>query len=85
MRAVTALVVVLALAGCNGGPDQESVETTTTVATTTHVSTTTTTLQVTTTQVVPTTTGPVKKPENGAESIGVTDKVTIVVTDPEDG
>lgn len=79
MRVVAALAVMLALAGCDDGrTDHQSVETTTSIATTT------TTTPVTTSHAEPSTTEPVEEPEDGSESIGVTDEVTIVITDPDE-
>lgn len=86
MRTMSALVaMVLLLAGCSGD-DTERGSTTTTQS---IVTTTTTSDPVgESTMTAPSTSTSMSTTERddiGAESIGITDRVTIVITDPEGG
>ena len=82
MRRLTTVLSALLLAACTAvDTDRSSTSTTAPEATTTIPRSATSTTQEPTT----TTTEPVDRPDDGSESIGVTDEVTIVITDPEDG
>jgi len=86
MKRVSALTLIVVLVAC--GSDQRDV--TPSTATTTAPPTTLTsqdTPNTTTTTLAPTTTTSVKQAgsdDPGTESVGVTDKVTIIILDPED-
>lgn len=76
-RVVFGLLVIVA--ACSGGETEPT--TTSPVA----PSTTTSTPAPTTTSSQPTTGTSQPAPDDGTESISITDKVTIVITDPEGG
>lgn len=83
MRRLATFSLVIALVGCSGDGSRSDPPTTTTAAAT---STTAEPVARTTTAPVPsststTTTGD----ETGDEAISVTEKITITITDPEDG
>lgn len=85
MRILTALLGMLLIAACAGDDTERHPATTTTspvgvTARTSESDSTSTTARATTTSGTAGDTD-----DAGGESIGVTDRVTIVITDPEDG
>lgn len=83
MRSLVAVVAALLLVACVGVDTDEPVSSATVQRP--PPSQTSSTRQATTAPEVTTMTGSIDAPDSGGESIGVTDKVTIVITDPEDG
>ncbi len=83
MRHLIGLLLVLALVGCSGDDAKPNPSTTTA-----PVDTSTTTEPVAPSTTAPpatsTTSAPTSDDNPGTESIGVTEKITIVITDPED-
>lgn len=80
MRRLTPVLLGLLLAACTAvDTDRSSTSTTTPKAATTTVPRT-----ATSPTQAPTTTLAHDQADDGSESIGVTDRVTIVITDPED-
>ena len=83
MRRVIALLLVLALAGCSGDDAKSNPATTT--APTDPGTTNEFVVPSTTAELATTTTVAATSDDNpGSESIAVTEKITITVTDPED-
>lgn len=84
MRKSSAVLAAISLLAACTGADTDQVSTSTTSNREVVTTTTTTTIPVTTSHAGPTTTEPVEEPDDGSESIGVTDEVTIVITDPDE-
>jgi hypothetical protein len=84
MRLMVALLGVVLMAACAGHDTEREPA----ITTTSQVPATTTTFESVATTTTAQTTSTVPSSDNDdpdAESIGVTDRVTIVITDPEDG
>ena len=83
MKRILAFMLMLSLLGCSGSNAKPEASTTTSPAST---STTAESIAPTATMAPPTTTTSttLQDQKAGGESIAITEKVTIVITDPED-